>query len=201
MDGDVHTRYPPRSTLASEDEDTLPSTPQQRFLENNGQTYNKSGKRIATRPTNYQLRPRETIRTQNETVLNISLSQVHLFPSVRRYVYSPKASHLYPLIPLTSSIQRQTYSSFIVIYISKVWYHNKHPTQILQATHINNNACLTAFMKKVDQDVENLFATHRKKNTYNLTIGEHRALQELKNSNELIIKAADKGGASHCCLR
>ena len=96
----------------------------------------------------------------------------------------------------------------------KAWYHNQPSAtanavlespnaQVLKPTFKpkskffphSNNACLNAFVKKVNHDVEKLMDT--KLSTYpNLSRGECDALKWLQNNENVVIRQADKGGAT-----
>ncbi|KAF7642341.1 hypothetical protein LDENG_00259770 [Lucifuga dentata] len=58
-----------------------------------------------------------------------------------------------------------------------------------------SNATLTAFTKKVDFDIENLFSTPGKTVRENLTKLQKQALDCLAKNESIITKPADKGGA------
>lgn len=53
-------------------------------------------------------------------------------------------------------------------------------------------ACLTAFTKKVNHDVDKLFEFNRRRTHSNLSLGERRALQWLKDKDDIVVKPADK---------
>lgn len=58
-----------------------------------------------------------------------------------------------------------------------------------------SNSTLTAFTKKVDCDIENLFRTSQQKVKDNLTKSQKMAMESLVKNESIIIKPADKGGA------
>lgn len=61
---------------------------------------------------------------------------------------------------------------------------------------LSTNPSLLAFTKKVDYDVQRLFATPNPTPRKNLTIPEQQALRDLQQNKEIVIKKADKGGAT-----
>lgn len=62
-------------------------------------------------------------------------------------------------------------------------------------TPLVSNPSLVAFCKKVDFDVEKLFQNNKTYAISNLSVTERKALTELSNMDNLIIRPADKGGA------
>ena len=50
--------------------------------------------------------------------------------------------------------------------------------------------------KKVNHDVEKLFSSSRGSPQSNLTAGERQAIEWLKNNDEIVVRGADKGGAT-----
>lgn len=58
-----------------------------------------------------------------------------------------------------------------------------------------SNATLTAFTKKVDYDIEELFKTSVQRTGENLTRSQKLAIDHLAKNESIIIKPADKGGA------
>lgn len=61
---------------------------------------------------------------------------------------------------------------------------------------LSTNPSLLAFTKKVDYDIQRLFATPSPPvYKHNLTSSEQKALRELQQNKDIIIKRADKGGA------
>lgn len=62
---------------------------------------------------------------------------------------------------------------------------------------LSNYASLTAFKRKTTHDIETLIeaASSSRNHYYNLTRGEFKAIKELNDNKQIIIKPADKGGA------
>lgn len=61
----------------------------------------------------------------------------------------------------------------------------------------SNNACLNAFVKKVNHDVDILLNTKPGKSIpSNISQGECEALKWLQNNEEIVIRQANKGGAT-----
>lgn len=96
----------------------------------------------------------------------------------------------------------------------KAWYNNRNITRTAEPSSstteensysqfrpkstfypVSNNPCLIAFTKKVSSEVDSLFQQNSHTHA-NLTKNEHEALQMLQDNDELVIKPADKGGAT-----
>lgn len=58
-----------------------------------------------------------------------------------------------------------------------------------------SNATLTAFTKKVDYEIEELFSNSAQKVRENLTKSEKLAIDQLAKNDSIVVKPADKGGA------
>lgn len=88
----------------------------------------------------------------------------------------------------------------------KVWYHqyNQRNDCTVQRSSFRpksyfmppvSNVTLTAFIKKVDYDIERLFLSSNQKSRENLTKAQKSAIDHLTKNESIIIKPADKGGA------
>lgn len=56
------------------------------------------------------------------------------------------------------------------------------------------NATLATFAKLVEKDIDKTISVANKKTKYNITVPERKALNELKENTDIILKSADKGG-------
>lgn len=99
----------------------------------------------------------------------------------------------------------------------KAWYHNRpaitcERTPPVEETRepqpfspfrpkstffpFSNNVYLNAYIKKVNHDVEKLFQDNKVTTYSNLTPREKHVVKWLKNNEEIVVRSADKGGAT-----
>lgn len=184
------------SATASQDEEVSPSTSAWPFLDNVTDTVHTKGKQDGADrgrrwPPDFHLWPQKF--RQAQTMRRSSIYQLHLFYTDCLQVLSKRLS-LCPYLPNKCFSDKSRPIQFLpqLAFKGMVPYSLYVPKSYFFP--INNNACLNAFMKEVNNDVDKLSQVKR---TYsNLTSGERYAIQWLKPNDYLVMRSVDKGWAT-----